>query len=617
MFIAMGVFALAETLEANGYSSGIIHLGVEKIVNSEFSIREYLRNHDVSVIGLSLHWHYQSSSCINLANEIKSINPKIKVILGGFTASFFAEEIMHDYKNVDFIIRGDAEIPLLGLMKEISEGRPDFSNVPNLSWRNNGLVVHNKQSYVATETDLDKLGFSNFNLLENFDIYSRVPIAMPCYSKEFLLGYSTFFLPVGRGCSVTCSFCGGSSLSQHIINSRETAIFSSHKNVLQSIIDAIGAGIDRLYVSFDPDPDREYYIELFRRCRENQLDISMVFECWSLPTIELIDEFKKTFGKGKYSKIVLSPETASDRLRLLNTGFFYTNSEFLDVIQYLKRNEIYIEVYFSYPLPYENNDDRDAAIQFVERVKQELRNCGSVFIQDFDLDPASPMYLCPASYGIVRKVKGFSDYCRTEPARKFLPENLDEKAFKNAYQKWLHLSAAEEMLSYGRAYFTLKQYEEAIVKAREVIKLVPKEIGAYLLLGASYEQTNRYDDALDAYREALKVSPDEGTVYQHLANTYFTLGQYEKAIDTANKTIELGFDEGRIHLLLGSCYENIRHYEKAIKYLRKAAERFPDEYYLYFSLSDCYKKTGQIEQANKELEKGYFKLKKPEKIPPP
>ena len=179
MFMAMGVFALAETLQANGYSSKIIHLGVEKIVNSEFSIREYLKNHDVSVIGLSLHWHYQSSRCISLANEIKSINPNIKTILGGFTASFFAKEIMRDYKNVDFIVRGDAEIPLLGLMKGITEDRTDFSDVPNLSWRDKGLVIHNEQSYVATGKDLDKMGFTSFKLLENFDIYSRVTMVMP------------------------------------------------------------------------------------------------------------------------------------------------------------------------------------------------------------------------------------------------------------------------------------------------------------------------------------------------------------------------------------------------------------------------------------------------------
>ena len=35
--------------------------------------------------------------------------------------------------------------------------------------------------------------------------------------------------------------------------------------------------------------------------------------------------FKKTFGKGKYSKLTISPETGSERLRKLNKGFFYKN----------------------------------------------------------------------------------------------------------------------------------------------------------------------------------------------------------------------------------------------------------------------------------------------------
>ena len=347
----------------------------------------------------------------------------------------------------------------------------------------------------------------------------------------------------------------------------------------------------------------------FRRIRENQMDISMVFECWSLPTIEFINEFKKTFGKGKYTRIVLSPETASDRLRELNAGFVYRNNEFLDVIKYLKRNGIYTEVYFSYPLPYEINDDRDATIQLLEQVKQDLRNRGKVSIQDFDLDPASPMYLCPARYGIVRKVTGFSDYCRTGTTRKFLPENLDEKGFKNTYQKLLHLSAVEKMLSQGRVNFTLKQYEEAIVKASEVIKLAPKEIGAYLLLGSCYERTNRSEDALAVYNKASKVFSDEGVIYLHLASVYTASGQYKEAIKNANRAIELGHDEGSVRLLLGLCYEKNRQYTNAIEELKKAEEINSGEYHLYFSLSNCYRKTGQIKQADEALDKGYYKLK--------
>jgi len=531
MFMAMGVFALADYLQRNGYSSKIIHLGVEKIINNKFSIEDYLKDRDICSIGISLHWHYQSKNCISLVNKIKAIRPKLKIILGGFTASFFADEIMKKFKNVDFIIRGDAEIPFLNLMKKISKNNLDFYSIPNLSWRNNNKIIHNKHSYVASEADINKLNFSNFKLMENFSIYSKVPPAgLFHYSKDSLQNYRIFFLCVGRGCPVNCSFCGGSKLSQQIINRRNKAIFRSHESVLETIKDAVKAGIDLLYICFDPNPDKKYYIELFRLIRRNKINISMAFECWSMPTFKFINEFERTFGKGIYSKIVLSPETASEKLRKLNKGFFYTNSELLNILQYLKKKGIFTEVYFSYPLPYETIRDVNVTSNFIELLKKKLGNCGKILVQDFDLDPASPMFICPTKYKITRRTKSFSDYCNAKTKRKFLFEGFNKQKFNMTYKKWLKIEKLNKLLFQGRAYFNLKRYDEAIKKANKAIELTPKEIDAYLLLASCYEQTKRNDNVLEIYKKALKISPKEDAIYLGLARVYFNLKQYDEAI---------------------------------------------------------------------------------------
>jgi radical SAM superfamily enzyme YgiQ (UPF0313 family) len=608
MYMAMGVFALADYLHANGYTTRIIHLGVEQIVDNEFSIEGYLRDKDVLSVGISLHWHYQSSDCMKLVNKIKATRPEIKVILGGFTASYFADEIMREFQNVDFVVRGDAETPLLSLIRGISEEKTDFSSIPNLTWRNGNDVLHNKQGYVASEADINNLDFSNFNLMENFDTYSRVPLILYQYSKELLQPYSTFFLCVGRGCPVNCSFCGGSRVSQRIINGRDKVIFRSHESVIKTIKNIAQAGIGCLYVCFDPIPDKKYYIELFRLIRKNRIDISMTFECWSLPTLEFIDEFKKTFRKDKLSRIVLSPDTASERLRRLNTGFFYTNEGLLEVIRYLVSNEIYTDVYFSYPLPHGDRNEVKATKNLIELFKRELQSYGRVSVQDFDLDPVSPMYLCPARYGITKKAESFSDYCNSKE-RKFLPQGLDDKEFKSVYRRWLKTARKEMRLSKGRAFLTVKQYDEAIRNTNEVIKLAPEELSAYFLLGSCYEQTNRNEDALALYNKALKVFPDESVIYLRLAGAYSTLKHYEEAIKSANRSIELGCEKGSLRILLGLCYEKTQQYAKAIEELTKAEEINPGEYRLYFSLSNCYRKIGQIKQADEALDKGYYSLK--------
>lgn len=529
MHMAMGVLALADLLQKNNYSSKIIHLGVEKIENSAFSIENYLKNKKIRSVGISLHWHYQSKNCMRLARKIKNINPRLKIFLGGFTASYFADAIMKKFNNIDFIIRGDAEVPILRLIKKISENKSDFSAIPNLSWRANGRVIHNEHNYSASEAAINKLNFSNFKLMENFSVYSKAPADLLRYSKSLLKKYSTLFLCVGRGCPVNCSFCGGSSLSQKIINKRNNVIFRSQENVLQTIEDAIKAGIEQLYVCFDPYPDREYYIKLFRAIQRKKIRISMAFECWSLPDQKFIDEFSRTFGKGTYSKIVLSPETASEKLRQLHKGFFYTNSELLSALQYLKKKSIAAEIYFSYPLPRETLRDVNNTIHFIKLIKKKLGNGAKTLVRHFGFDPASPMSLCPAKYKITQQNKSFADYCNIKKSRNFLLQGLSKQRFQSLYKKWMVMNKANRLLFQSTSFFTLRYYKEAIRKARSIKKLDCKEIGinVHPLLGFSYEKIRQYRRAIEELKMAEKLNPLEPEINFSLSNCYRNIGQRE------------------------------------------------------------------------------------------
>jgi len=613
MSVAMGVFALADKLRRNGYSSRILNLGVEKILDNGFSIERYLEDKDILSIGISLHWHYQSDDCIRLVNTIKSVRPDIKIILGGFTASFFSNEIMENNKNVDFIIRGEAEIPLLDLLKAISSNEPEFSSIPNLTWRNRGEIIHNELDYIASEDDLNKLNFTNFELMEHFSAYSRTSISIPYYSKDLLAQYNTFPLCIGRGCPVNCTFCGGSRMSQQVINKRNRVIFRSHEAVLESIKDAVQAGIDCLYISFDPDPNKKYYRELFRVIRNNSINLSMVFECWSIPTFDFIDDFSETFGKGKHSIIVISPETASEKLRKRHKGFYYTNNELMGVLRYLKEKEIFTEVYFSYPLPYENIDDVNETIDFMEQIHREIGNHCKVLIQDFDFDPASPMFLNPEENGITRIAESFSDYCRIKTGRKFLLRDLNEEEFNRIYNKYSTISKMDNLFSNSKVCLKLKRYEEAASEARKVIELAPEKVDAYLLLGSCYEETKNYESALEVYEEALKISPDEGVIHIGLARVQLAMEHFQEAITEVDRARKLNYREDNVHFLLGYCYERTGRFEEAIEELRKAEGISPVEPQISFSLSNCYRLSGQIEQADKELDNALLKLKNPNK----
>jgi radical SAM superfamily enzyme YgiQ (UPF0313 family) len=164
-FLPMGLLGLADLLQRQGISTQIVHMGVEWIEDHHFSIFEYIKEKAPRIVAVSLHWHHQSFDVMEVVKKIKETFPQIYILLGGFTASFFHEEIMRNFDAVDGIIRGEAEIPILELANAILQGKEDLFSIPNLAWRRKGRVLVNPLSYVASERDLNNLSFTNFPLL--------------------------------------------------------------------------------------------------------------------------------------------------------------------------------------------------------------------------------------------------------------------------------------------------------------------------------------------------------------------------------------------------------------------------------------------------------------------
>ena len=117
--IAMGIFSMSNEIKKNGYNPQIFNLGVEKIKNPDFDIAEYIKEHNIKLVGMSLHWHYQTYDTLLVAKHIKEINPDTHIFLGGIMSSAFAEDILKDCSHIDMVIKGEGEKPVVELVKKI------------------------------------------------------------------------------------------------------------------------------------------------------------------------------------------------------------------------------------------------------------------------------------------------------------------------------------------------------------------------------------------------------------------------------------------------------------------------------------------------------------------
>ena len=174
LFPPIGLLGLADFLVKNKHTAKIIHLGVEQHQHGPLDFDRIISEKQPLIVGLDLHWHFQSYDVIEVARKIKQARPEVRILLGGFTASLFAEEILRDHPFVDFVIRGDAEIPLLQLARHF-ESDKNYSEVPNLAYRHESDVLLNPITYAADSAMLDSICFTDFTLMKDY----------PCLRKFF------------------------------------------------------------------------------------------------------------------------------------------------------------------------------------------------------------------------------------------------------------------------------------------------------------------------------------------------------------------------------------------------------------------------------------------------
>lgn len=116
---------------------------------------------NADIIGIS-DWFTNHRNAIRLAELAKKRNPSSQVVLGGPNASNVANRILSRHPEVDFIVHGDGEMAILGLLKGNS-----FYEIPNIWYKNNnGEVEFSKQ--ICTE--LDTLDVFDFRHLFKSDL---------------------------------------------------------------------------------------------------------------------------------------------------------------------------------------------------------------------------------------------------------------------------------------------------------------------------------------------------------------------------------------------------------------------------------------------------------------
>lgn len=456
--IPMGLVALVNVLRENGIQVKGLNYPTEKALDQAFDLKRWLQAQpETRVILIDLHWYEHAYGATSVAQACKEVLPEAWTVVGGLTSSCYAQEILQNFPEIDFVIRGDAEEPLLSLVQRLlqndrqAEKYLDLNQVPNLSYRDGDQIVENELTYCATTADLDRLNFVDLDFLEHQDQYyiheyivTDLKVARGAGDKSFFRGR---WLCNARGCRHECYFCGGCKSAHKALAGRKSIVVRSPASLVDDIERLAKNRVIQVSFSYDiEDLGDAYWQELFSGIRNKGIKIGLYNESFQMPKPEFIEEFVKVSDMA-HSCIALSPLSGSEQVRRLN-GKYFSEEELFDTLDLLNLYNVSIFVYFSLNLLGENEETIQETIDLAERIYAFYPSSLLKILNSLHtIDPLSPLSVHPEKYAIEKSISTFMDYydycrntqfnrpeARTEMHRGFRP--LEKRSVKAMADAW-------------------------------------------------------------------------------------------------------------------------------------------------------------------------------------
>jgi len=149
-----------------------------------------VQNERPLLVGVSVMTGKPIHYALELSRLVKA-NSDVPVVWGGIHPTILPDSTLID-RGIDFLIRGQGELPLLELARALESNSVAYEMVGGLSYKRNGRIVHNPMGKTPAFEDLPDIPYHlvNVNNYLRFDAQERV-----------------FSLITSLGCPHQCAFC--------------------------------------------------------------------------------------------------------------------------------------------------------------------------------------------------------------------------------------------------------------------------------------------------------------------------------------------------------------------------------------------------------------------------
>ncbi|MCL5035628.1 MAG: B12-binding domain-containing radical SAM protein [Chloroflexi bacterium] len=336
----LGLLSLATYIEHKGLAEvEVIDCPAGGISHND--LPEKIRVSNADIVGISAMTH-TLADVFEAAGAVKNIDPGLPVIMGGPHTSLFPVESAN-MPGVDYVVMGDGEIPLAGLLEALRDGR-DPAFVPGVIKSESGEIKGEPKPYFTE--DLDSIPPPERRFLPAERYYTVVSRHPP-----------TTIIISSRGCPHSCIFC-------HTAGGKRWRGRSA-AHVAYEISACTKEGISEFFF-FDENFlfSRDRIIELASEIRKRKLEIFFDLRTRA----DSVDaELLKILRSVGTQRIQFGLESGSPRmLKSLKKGFLIEQSE--NAVRQARNAGLATYASFMIGLPGETAEDLRATLDFALRL---------------------------------------------------------------------------------------------------------------------------------------------------------------------------------------------------------------------------------------------------------
>ena len=397
----IGFSSLVEYLDLHGYRTRIINLAYRMLKDKNYSVEKAIKNLKSKAFGIDLHWLPHAHGSLEIARICKRYHPERPVIFGGYSATYFHQELI-TYPEVDYVVRGDStEESLCAVLDALGRGEKDLSHIPNLTWKDERGIHSNP--FKSVQPDLNR--FSN-NYLTLFKSALRYGDVKGYTSIHDWWRYPIAAIMTCRGCVHNCVFCGGSQFGVDKYCERKRPSFRAPELVAQDIQNVGRYTNGPIFVVGDlRQGGKEYARTLLKQLGRVKPVNQIVLELFTPASKEYFEMVGRAIPHFNFE---FSPESHLEEVRR-SSGKTYSNAELEATIKNaLASGCEKFDLFFMFGLPYQTAEKALATVDYCEDLLKKFGTRLNPFIS-----PLAP-FIDPGSLAYEESEKfGYKVFCRT------------------------------------------------------------------------------------------------------------------------------------------------------------------------------------------------------------